>query len=98
MKNGSRNFALILALATGWLGQLTTLAQTPPQYLALKGVGVNASGSIYSSGTDVQVVGSYAYFAWRSEMDTIIRAAWRFLMSPMRPARCESADTRAAPR
>src|SRR5437867_5444792 len=66
----SRSISLVLVLLAGCLGQLTLLAQTGPLYLALKGVGVSASGVIGGGGSDVQVVGNYAYVAWFHWTDT----------------------------
>jgi hypothetical protein len=62
MKQISRTTALLLLLMAGWFTQANVLAQAQPVFLRLKGVGVGST--VKGHGTDVQVVGNFAYLAW----------------------------------
>ena len=65
MEQIARKIALLLLLMAGWFAHANVLAQSQPVFLRLKGVGVGSSVNGY--GTDVQVVGSFAYWAWSLE-------------------------------
>lgn len=65
MKQLSWTSALLPLLMASWFAQKNVLAESPPVFLRLKGVGVGSN--VTGSATDVQVMENFAYLAWGME-------------------------------
>jgi len=70
MKQMSGTTVLLLLLMASWFAQVNVLAQSQPLIMKLKGAGTGGPNTIGGYGTDLQLVGDYAFLTWAHPSDT----------------------------